>query len=96
MADGITLAAGDRVCLEFVPAELVRAAWFAYGLPLAGLVVAAIVATRLWPAHELAAVLCAALGLVAGAAYGRRALLRSGCLSRCVPVVSGKLDPKRP
>lgn len=96
VADGLLLEAGDRVRLEFVPAELVRAAWLAYGLPLAGLVSAALAATRVFPGNELAAVVCAALGLVAGAAWGRRSLLRDSCLSRCVPTVSERLAPERP
>lgn len=95
VAEGMMLEAGDRVRLEFVPAELVRAAWLAYGLPLGGFIAAALVATRLAPGNELAAVAGAALGLVAGAWYGRRSLARSNCLSRCVPVVSERISPAR-
>lgn len=95
LTEGLTLVAGDRVRLEFVPAELVRAAWLAYGLPLAGLIAAVLVAARLAPGNELAAVVGAALGLVAGAWYGRRSLRQSGCLSRCVPIVSERISPAR-
>lgn len=94
VAAGITLEAGDRVRLEFIPAELVRAAWLAYGLPLAGLIAAVLVASRLAPGNELAAIAGAALGLVAGAWHGRRSLLQSGCLSRCVPTVSERIAPR--
>ncbi len=96
VAAGVLLTAGDRVRLEFVSAELVRAAWLAYGLPLAGLVVASLAASRVFPGNELAAVICAVLGLFAGAAYGRRALRQGRCLSRCMPVVSERLAPERP
>jgi sigma-E factor negative regulatory protein RseC len=96
VAAGITLSPGDRVRLEFLASELVRAAWLAYGLPLAGLLVAVLVATRVAPGNDLAAVAWAALGLLAGAWYGRRSLLDSGCLGRCVPTVSEKLPPQRP
>ena len=96
IAEGISLRPGDRVRLEFVPAELLRAAWLAYGLPLTGLVGAALLATRVAPGNELAAVACAALGLLAGAAYGCRSLRLNGCVSRCLPVVSERLAPDRP
>jgi positive regulator of sigma E activity len=96
IAGGIALRTGDRVRLEFVAAELLRAAWLAYGLPLTGLVAAALLATRIAPGNELAAVACAALGLLAGAAGGRRFLRRGGCLSRCVPVISERLAPDHP
>lgn len=96
VAGGISLRAGDRVRLEFVPAELLRAAWLAYGLPLTGFVAAALAATRIAPGSELAAVAGAALGLLAGAAYGRRSLRLNGCVGRCVPVVSERLAPDQP
>ncbi len=95
LAEGMTLEAGDRVRLEFVPAELMRAAWLAYGLPLAGLVVAVIAASRLAPANEPAAIAAAAIGLVAGAWYGRRSLRQGTCLSRCVPTISARIPPSR-
>lgn len=95
VAAGVTLEAGDRVRLEFLGSELVRAAWLAYGLPLAGVVAAVLVATRIAPGDDLTAVACAALGLLAGAWYGRRSLKRSGCLSRCVPMVAERLAPQR-
>lgn len=99
---GVVLKAGDRVRLDLVPAHLLRAAWLAYGLPLAGLLLGAILASRLFPSNELAAVLLAALGLLAGAWQGRRTLTRSGCLRHCVPTASERLprlpnaDPSRP
>ena len=96
MSEGISLRAGDRVRLEFVAAELLRAAWLAYGLPLTGLVAAALLATRIAPGNELAAIAGAALGLLAGAAFGRRSLKRGGCLGRCVPVISERLAPDHP
>jgi sigma-E factor negative regulatory protein RseC len=95
LSKGLTLEAGDRVRLEFMPAELVRAAWLAYGLPLAGLIAAMLVATRLAPGNELAAIAGAVLGLVAGARYGRRSLKQNDCLSRCVPIVSERISPPR-
>ena len=96
VAAGVTLAPGDRVRLEFLAPELVRAAWLAYGLPLAGLLIGVLIATRLAPGDDVAAVASAALGLFAGAWYGRRSLLHGGCLGRCVPMVSEKLPPQRP
>lgn len=95
LAEGMALEAGDRVRLEFVPAELVRAAWLAYGLPLAGLIAAALFAALLAPGNDLAAVAGAVLGLLAGAWHGRRSLRQSGRLGRCVPIISERISPPR-
>lgn len=96
VSEGIALRAGDRVRLEFVAAEMLRAAWLAYGMPLTGLLAATLLATRIAPGNELAAVACAALGLLAGAAYGRQSLRRGSCLGRCVPVIAERLAPDHP
>lgn len=93
LAAGVVVEAGDCVRLEFASARLLHAAWLAYGLPLASMIGAVLLAARIAPANELAAVLFAACGLVAGAVYGRRLLLQSGCLSQCVPTASARISP---
>lgn len=90
VAPGLVLEPGDRVSLEIVPSRLLRTAWQAYGLPLAGLVAGALAAAWAAPGGELAAVLGALFGLVAGAIAGRRALSRNGQLGHCVPTAAEK------
>ena len=89
VAEGVALHVGDRVRLELLPAHLLRAAWLVYGLPLFGMLLAVVAASQiLAPGNDIAAVLFAAFGLVAGALLGRRAVNRSGCLRHCVPTAS--------
>lgn len=90
-APGVALKPGDSVRLELVPARLLRAAWLAYGLPLAGLVGGALLAAYLVPGAEPMAVLASAGGLVTGALLGRRALSSKGQLSECVPTAAERI-----
>lgn len=96
VAAGLVLEPGDRVRLEFAPAPLLRAAWLAYGLPLAGLVGGALLAGWMAPGGELAAVLAAVCGLGAGALVGRRALTRNGQIGECVPMAAERVGWRRP
>lgn len=81
----LDIAPGDRVKLALASATLLRAAWLAYGLPLAGLV-AAVVAGSASIESEAGAVAFGAAGLVAGAAAARRLLRKERGVRRFVPV----------
>lgn len=96
VAPGVSLAPGDRVRLEFLPAPMLRAAWLAYGLPLVGLVTGAVGAASTAPDGDLIAVAGSLAGLAGGAWLGRRALSRHGRLGDCVPTAAGKVRSPRP
>lgn len=72
---GLSLAPGDIVELRLPAAALLRSAILAYGLPLAGLLLAA-AGAALAGASEPATVLAAGIGLVAGVLAARRRLSR--------------------
>ncbi len=87
---GNSLQVGDRVILALAPARLLRAAWLAYGLPLSGMVGAIAVTTVVLDrGSDLAAVVIAMGGLLAGFMLGRRQLRRANCWSHFVPTVRG-------
>jgi sigma-E factor negative regulatory protein RseC len=81
-----TLAVGDEVQIGLEPVNLLRAALLAYGLPMAGTVLALLLAA-LWPGtlNDAEAVVVALLGLGAGLVEGRRRLRRARCLEQFVP-----------
>lgn len=88
LADGSLLKAGDRVALAIPAADLLRGAAFAYGLPLAGMVLALAVARLLHgPLPDLVAVLVAAGGLAAAWAGSRISLQRAQCYLRFQPEI---------
>lgn len=90
---GILLEVGDRVRLALAPAQLLRAAWLMYGLPLVAMVLAVLAASRtVAPGSDLVAALFATLGLVGGTVLGRRAMSRDGCLHEFVPTVFEKVN----
>lgn len=70
---GIDLVAGDVVELRLPAAALLRAASLAYGLPLAGLLLAA-AGAALMGAGDVVTVLAAGGGMLAGALAARRRL----------------------
>ena len=86
---GLTLKAGDEVRLTLAPSHLLRAAIFAYGLPLLGVIVALGLA---WYLNETLndrfAVILAIGGLFTGAMLGRHFLNKDGCLKNLVPTVA--------
>ncbi len=72
---GMQLAAGDPVTLHMHGPALLAAAGIAYGLPLAGLLLGALLG-HLFIAGELAASLTALAGLIVGAWFARRRAAR--------------------
>ncbi len=86
---GLDLKVGDEVKLTLAPSHLLRAAIFAYGLPLLGVMVAPGIA---WYLNETLddrfAVMLAIGGLLTGAMFGRHFLNKDRCLKNLVPTVS--------
>ncbi len=86
---GLDLKVGDEVKLTLAPSHLLRAAIFAYGLPLLGVIVALGIA---WYLNETMndrfTVILAIGGLLAGAMFGRHFLNKDGCLKNLVPTVA--------
>jgi sigma-E factor negative regulatory protein RseC len=92
IAPGSEYKSGDEVVLTLAPSHLLRAATFAYGLPLGGVVVALGIAWYLNHAlNDQSAVALALGGLVAGILLGRHYLNRDGCLKNLVPTISGQV-----
>ena len=88
--DGVRISTGDQVRLSLAPANLVRASFYAYGAPLAGLLLAAGLAYWLVdPLSDLLAVLVSISGLLGGAIAGRKLAYRNECVSRISPSIAG-------
>jgi sigma-E factor negative regulatory protein RseC len=86
--DGIRIATGDKVSLSLAPRDLARAAIFAYGAPLAGLLLAAGAAYLLIdPLSDLWALILSVSGLLAGSATGRILVRRGECASHLSPTI---------
>jgi sigma-E factor negative regulatory protein RseC len=87
--EGMRLAAGDRVSLELLPANLLEASLLVYGLPLAG-VVAALTAGWMIAGtlSDASAIVLAITGLLAGMAAARYRIHRNRCLQRLVPKIA--------
>ncbi|MFQ6004626.1 MAG: SoxR reducing system RseC family protein [Woeseia sp.] len=91
VAPGLELHPGDKVRLTLAPAQLLRAAVFAYGLPLVGVIAALAVAWVINGAiDDGSAVVLAIAGLLAGALSGRYFLNQDRCLKNLVPTVSNR------
>lgn len=90
VAEGLHIAAGDRVTLSLAPADLVQAALFVYGAPLGGMLLGAATAWLLMdPLTDALALGFSAFGLLAGGMIGRILARREGCMSRMSPSISG-------
>jgi sigma-E factor negative regulatory protein RseC len=88
--DGVRIASGDQVRLSLAPEDLVRASLYAYGAPLAGLLLAAGLTFLLVdPLSDLLAVLVSMAGLLAGGVAGRMLAHRNACVSRISPSIAG-------
>lgn len=85
LAPGLAVDPGDTVRLVLEPALLLRAAWVAYGLPLAGLA-AAVAAAGVAGAGDLLQVCAGAAGLAAGILLGRVAVAHDARLRGLAPV----------
>jgi len=93
VAAGLTVAAGDRVTLSLAPADLVRAALFAYGAPLGGLLLMS--GSAYWlidPLTDALALGFAVFGLLVGGFVGRSLARRDGCVSQMSPSISGHAE----
>ncbi len=89
LASGLGLKVGDEVKLALAPANLLRAALLAYGLPLGGMLIALGVAGFLDRAlDDQIAVVLAVGGLAGGTLLGRYYLNKDGCLKNLVPTIS--------
>ena len=88
---GMTPDVGDRVTLTLAPAQLLRAAAIAYGLPLLAMVVAAWLASFVAAGPDnLTAIGIVSVGLVAGFAASRRILGRDAACRQFTPVVDSR------
>ncbi len=86
---GMDLKPGDDVRLTLAPSHLLRAAVLAYGMPLAGVIIALGIAWIMSRTlNDVLAVVLAICGLVAGALFGRHFLNQDDCLKNLVPTVS--------
>ena len=93
LADGSPLKAGDPVALAISPADLLRGAIYAYGLPLTGMVVALAAARLLHgPLTDLVSVLVAAGGLTVAWTASRLSLQRPQCTLRFQPAIVSQND----
>lgn len=87
---GSGLREGDRIALTISPRHLLRGAFLAYGLPLAGLLVAAgLLRAVAGDVPDWQAILAAAGGLGAGIASSRRILGNERICRRFVPEYAG-------
>jgi sigma-E factor negative regulatory protein RseC len=95
--DGVRIATGDQVRLSLAPADLVRASIYAYGAPLAGLLLAAGLAYWLVdPLGDLMAALVSISGLLGGGVAGRILAHRHACVSRISPSIAGLANVEKP
>lgn len=89
LTEGMQLKVGDEVRLSLPSSHLLRAAVFAYGLPLGGVVLAVGLAWYLNQSlDDRFAVVLAVVGLVAGVLVGRHFLNKDGCLRNLAPTIS--------
>src|SRR5690606_22644192 len=86
---GLHFEPGDLVRLELGPEHLLQAAWFAYGLPLLGIILAVGAASFIADArNESLVVAGGVLGLLAGLLASRRILRKEKCLRNMTPVAA--------
>lgn len=84
---------GDAVTLSIASSSLLRAALLAYGLPLAGTVAALTVGWLVMaPLSDLAAVVIAGSGLLAGFIVGRKQLQKEAWCRQFVPSIERQAD----
>lgn len=90
IAAGLTISEGDEVRIELAPRNLLRASLVVYGAPLAGAVIAALLAFLL-RFEDLYAAITAVTGVVAGVLFARSRLRRTACLRSLTPTVVERL-----
>lgn len=83
---GMQVAPGDEVAVTIGPQSLLKAALYAYGLPLGGMLAMLALAGLLWPALDDAGhVAAAAAGLAGGFLLGRRRLRKTSLCREFLP-----------
>lgn len=91
LSPGLGLKAGDEVRMTLAPSHLLRAAVLAYGLPLAGIVIALGAAWYLNQSlDDHFAIALAIGGLLIGGLFGRHFLNKDACLKNLVPSISAR------
>jgi len=86
----MALHAGQHVRLAMAPADLLRAAFLAYGLPLVSMLALVGTAAILGGAvSDLAGFVLATIGLAAGFLAGRWILERDAACDQLVPYIEG-------
>ena len=87
---GMALRTGEHVRLTMAPADLLRAAFLAYGLPLVSMLVFIGAAAIFGSAQsDLTGVIVAVVGLAAGIFAGRQILERDAACDQLVPFIEG-------
>ena len=91
--DAMHLLVGDRVKLTLAPADLLRASFLVYGLPLVGVVTALSFGwlASSGPLGDAKAIGLAIVGLLAGLLAGRDRIGRNRRLARFVPTISSRV-----
>lgn len=84
---GQHLSPGDRVDVSLEPRSILRAAFIAYGFPLAGALAGAAIAYGL-SLRDTGASVLSLVGVIFGAALSRQHLKQPACLGRYEPTVS--------
>lgn len=92
--EGMSLKAGDRIRLVISSQQLLNAAALAYGVPLAGLLVAA-GAGWLLTGDDLLSALTGAAGLIAGVWTSRWHVAAQSMCDRFVPIIEGSPELPR-
>ncbi len=87
----MTVNVGDQVSLSLASGSLLRATMLAYGMPLAGLLLAAGVAL-LSERSDGESIVWALAGTLAGFLLARRQLRRDHCLSTLQPRLGSRLS----
>lgn len=87
---GLELCVGDEVTLDIQPERLLQASIWAYGLPLAAMLLGPVVAHWLWgPLSDSQLALASLAGLGLAIVVGRRLLVNEPCSGQLVPSISG-------
>ncbi|MEQ8207410.1 MAG: SoxR reducing system RseC family protein [Woeseia sp.] len=87
---GIALRVGDEVTLNMQPERLLQASLWAYGLPLAAMLLGPVLGHWLWgPLSDGQLALASLAGLVVAFAVGRQLLVNKPCAGQLVPTISG-------
>lgn len=78
---------GDHVVVGIEEQTLLKSSLLAYGVPLAGIFVGAMIAAGIWPGSDASSVLGAAVGLAVGLLWMKGHSAGNGLASACRPVI---------